>query len=133
MKRNSFTFKIGETALKFYERSKKDIDFGAVSDSFREHNFSVIQKSILDKEDRLAMLVSELRREYTPTELSTFVYSSKKYLNDMLWDSYKHGEVNLTREEFDELIKDDRVEILNLLTKLENPEVNEKKKVVAKR
>jgi hypothetical protein len=117
----------------FSERAKEDSDVSAMESYLRKYNIRIIQESVVDKEERLALIMSEMRRQYSRQEVTHFNTSNTFVLQYFLYNSFKIKNENIIFSEFVKMIPEDKLfEYVETIMKLETSTVvsedDEKKK-----
>ena len=133
MKRKSIDIEYGDKALTLSERNKEDADFSALQEKCRAYKFKFIQENIVDEDNKLSMMLAEMRHVYTGMEIGQYIFSSEEEQYKIVWDSAKIENPNLTLDEVKEIVpKEELKKLMRIITGLETPE-DDKKKVTEKR
>ncbi len=107
MKRKTVDIKLGDGKLYvFSERNREDIDYSALAEELRRINLKIIQDSVTDKEQQLALMLTEMKRIYTPAEISFLLLNKSEHQLKMSYDSFKIANEKTSIERFSELTKE---------------------------
>lgn len=113
----------------FSERYKIDNDFFAFQERLRKSKIKFIQENILDKDDRLALLVQQMNKIYSTAEVASYISSSKEEQYLSLYNSFKIKNKEIGIDEFKKLVPESELSnILQIVTALEAEDENVKKK-----
>lgn len=88
----------------FSERYKIDSDYYAIQERLRESKINFIQNNIKDKDDRLALLISQINKVYTPTEIAIYVATNYEEQYKACFNSFKILNEKISFDEFKKLI-----------------------------
>lgn len=113
----------------FSERYKIDNDFFAFQERLRKSKIKFIQENILDKDDRLALLVQQMNKIYSTAEVASYISSSKEEQYLSLYNSFKIKNKEIGIDEFKKLVPEFELSnILQIVTALEAEDEDVKKK-----
>lgn len=129
MKRKTINIKLSDgKEYSFSERNREDTDFARYHQKIREQNLTVIQNTVKDKDNQLTLMMAEMRRIYTPVEISIYISSSPEEIQRIAYDSFKVTNCDLQFDAFQKLCSpEDARKVTLLLSELE--EDSGKKKV----
>ena len=106
MKRKTVDIKLSDGKLYvFSERNREDIDYSALADELRRINLKIIQDSVTDKDQQLALMLTEMKRVYSPAEISFLLLNKLEHQLKMAYDSFKIANEKTSINRFEELTK----------------------------
>lgn len=119
----------------FSERNSEDNSYLTLQDGLRKKNLRLIQETVEDSGGRDMLMVSEMRRIYSPDEVSMYLASNIEELIKRTFDSFKLENPGVTFEVYKTLVNETNVRSISaLLNELEAGEESlQKKKVKAPR
>jgi hypothetical protein len=125
--RRELEFKLlDNNVYKFAERNREDADIYAVTERLRSVNLKKISNDIANEDDRITLLISEMKRVYLPQEIMNYAVSYNEILKTC-FDSFKLFN-NKSIDDFKLLVDDELLnKISNAIYLIEN---DNKKKVV---
>lgn len=118
----------------FSERFREDIDFSSVTSDLRKLNLKLIQETIADKDERLVLMLAEMKRTYTAEDIGFQILNRTELLQKMSYDSFKIANSGITFEDYLELLpKGELRNICQLINEIEADEPEKKKRTLAQR
>lgn len=106
MKRKTVDIKLSDGKLYvFSERNREDIDYSALAEELRRINLKIIQDSVTDKDQQLALMLTEMKRVYSPVEISFLLLNKLEHQLKMAYDSFKIANEKTSIKRFEELTK----------------------------
>ena len=106
MKRKTVDIKLSDGKLYvFSERNREDIDYSALAEELRRINLKIIQDSVTDKDQQLALMLTEMKRVYSPVEISFLLLNKLEHQLKMAYDSFKIANEKTSINRFEELTK----------------------------
>lgn len=110
MERKNFELKLQDG--KFYtfsERDRRDKDFSTATAAFVKEKLRIIQESVTERDERLALMMYEMKREHSVEEVSKFVASSTSAMMTLCYDSFKIANPNIPFDDFSKLFSPESV------------------------
>lgn len=88
----------------FAERNKDDMDFFSMQEKVRKKRFEFIQTNVKDPDNQVALLMTEINKVYSNTEIGMFIGSDPEELKRICYDSFKIENPEVKFEKFIELL-----------------------------
>jgi hypothetical protein len=124
MIRKTFPFKLKDgKEYVFSERNREDVDYFGYQEALREYNMKFIQKVIVDPDERIPMMMSEMNKSYSDIQIGVFINSNNEMKLKLIYNSFKIENADITFEQFKELVEEtSSSELLKLINELERDE-----------
>lgn len=133
MKRREFVLRISDKNYIFSERNREDSAYYALQEKVKQKKFRFIQDNIKESDDRLALMMAEMDKIYSPAEISMFIFSDKEEQFRIAYDSFKIKN-DITFEEFCKLMPERELKAtVEMVFKLESEDTDAVKKKTEKR
>jgi hypothetical protein len=109
--RSTIELKLIDDALyTFSERNREDHTGIKYQDALRKHKIKLIYENVVSEDDRLALVMQQINMVYPADAISLFIESSKEVKQEMLYDSFKINNPDISIETFRELVPDDKID-----------------------
>jgi hypothetical protein len=128
MKRREFVLKISDKNYIFSERNREDSAYSNLQEKVKQQKFRFIQENIKESDDRLALMMAEMDKIYTSTEITLYVAGNREEQTRICYDSFKIKN-DLTFEQFKDLMPERELKnTVEMIYKLESEDEGDLKK-----
>jgi DNA-binding transcriptional MerR regulator len=122
MARKSFSAKLSDgNYYKFSERNREDNNLLSYQERLREFKIKQIQELIKDKETQQMLLMQQINRNYSPMEVSAYIFSNPAEIRKCCYDSFKINNPGICFNDFCKLLEENAETIYMRIDDLENP------------
>ena len=107
----------------FSERNKDDMDFFSMQEKVRKKRFKFIQENVADPDTQTALLMTEINKIYSNSEIGIFISSDRDELKKICFDSFKIENPDVKFEQFLKLLDEGQEQTISkLIFELETEE-----------